>query len=59
MIQIGQGKFAKVFKSFEFKNGGLVAIKLIKLKPNLESCEIAAFKHAVSRIVNLSHPNLV
>ena len=59
MIQVGQGQFAKVFKTFEFKNGGLVAIKLIKLRPNLDSCEIAAFKHAVSRIIKIGHPNLV
>ncbi len=48
-----------MFKTFEFKNGGLVAEKIIKLRPDLNSSEIAAFKREVSRIVKLGHQNLV
>ena len=57
--QIGQGRFSKVFKTFEFQNGGYVAEKIVKLRPNLDSSEIAAVKQAVSQIVNIKHPNLV
>ena len=60
---IGEGTFGKVYAALDFRTGGLLAVKSIRLSRKTKSEkrleQVLSIEREVSLLRNLDHPNIV